>query len=893
VIYDGVEEKCSRGKPSAGKGNASSEVAKNAGGAFGHLYSKSATAFPSSRAEPHRYTPIEICGTNSVVSRLSFMLADFVYAARTLRASPTFAAASVLTLALGIGASTAIFSVAETVLLRPLPYKDPGRLIYACTDLRKRNVYDYMWSTADLLDLREHASSALQDAAGVNTQRIVLQHDDGSPEELAQAVVTTNLFRVLGARVVLGRDFTDSDALPQPPSANGQPLPPDRRLPQYGVISYSYFQRQFGGNPAILGKPLAKGGAIVVGVLEPGVQLFFRPDKNVEQKPDIWLAQRVTPGEPRIVLRWRVIARLRPGATLERAQAQADAVAAQSRALEPTYQGADLHFRLEPMQRYLTSQARPAILALMGAAIFLLLIACSNVANLFLVRTSLRGRDLAVRTALGASWWRLARQMLAEALFLGTASSVLGSAVAWVGLRNLLAIAPANLPRRDTIVMDATALAFSIVAGFGAALIFALAPAWRAARPDCAQVLRASGRNSGLAGGSLARNLVIVSEVALCFVLLIGSGLMVRSFIALSHTEPGFDARHIWTLRTVGGKQGARPEEGAAIVHRIHDTLASIPGVESVTAANVLPLNGTYFPYRWGTAEAEHDESKYQAFDVETVLPGYFQAMHTPLVAGREFEESDNHPGLNRIVVDEMLAAKAFPNGNAVGQRILSRFLTVRPEWFEIIGVAAHQHLTSLSDTGREQGYLPDGFWGHQFVADWALRTRGDPARYAAAARSALARLDRTLLITHQAAMDDIVTRAQTSTRFSLELISAFAAIAALLAGVGLYGVLSTVVRQRTAEIGIRLALGASPSGIFSQMIGYGLRLIAAGIVAGLLAAFLLTRVMASMLVGVKPTDPLTFAVMAFFFLAIAVFATWIPAYRAASLDPNSALREQ
>jgi putative ABC transport system permease protein len=827
------------------------------------------------------------------LQRLNFMLADFVYAVRTLRTSPTFVAASVLTLALGIGASTAIFSVGEAVLLRPLPYKDPGRLLYACTDLRKRNVYDYFWSTADLLDLREHASSTLEDVAGLNTQRIVIQHDDGTPEEVAQAVVTANLFRVLGAHVVLGRDFSDSDALPQPAAPNGQPLPTNRQLPQYGIISYSYFQRQFGGNPAILGKPLAKGGAIVIGVLEPGVELLFRPDKNIEQKPEVWLAQRVTPGEPRIVLRWRAIARLRPGVTLERAQAQADAVAAQSRTLEPTYQGADLHFRLEPMRWYLTSQARPAILALMGAAVFLLLIACSNVANLFLVRTSLRSRDLAVRTAMGASWWRLARQLLAEALLLGTAASGLGFVVAWAGLRDLLAIAPANLPRRDAIVMDPAAFAFSIAAGCGAALIFALAPAWRAARSDCAQVLRASGRNSGLAGGSLPRNLLIVSEVALCFVLLTGSGLMVRSFIALTRTEPGFDARHVWTLRAIGGRQGARPAERAAIVRQIHDTLAAIPGVESVTAANVLPLTGTYTPYRWGAAEAEHDESKYQAFDVETVLPGYFQTMHTPIVAGREFDESDNHPSLNRIIVDEVLAAKAFPNGNAVGQRILSRFLTTRSEWFEIIGVAAHQHLTSLADAGREQGYLPDGFWGHQLVAGWALRTRGDPPGYAAAARSALARLDRTLVVTDQATMDDIVVRAQTSTRFSLDLISSFAAVAALLAGVGLYGALSTVVRQRTAEIGIRVALGASPLGIFSQMIAYGLRLSAAGIIAGLLAAFLLTRVMASLLIGVKPTDPPTFAVMALFFLVIALVATWIPAHRAASLDPNSALHEQ
>jgi putative ABC transport system permease protein len=406
-------------------------------------------------------------------------------------------------------------------------------------------------------------------------------------------------------------------------------------------------------------------------------------------------------------------------------------------------------------------------------------------------------------------------------------------------------------------------------------------------------VLRASGRASGLAGGSLARNLVVIAEVALCFILLVGSGLMFRSFLALQRIDPGFDPRATLKLRLTGGRQGAKPKERAAIVHQIHDALASIPGVESVTAANILPLSGAITPYRWGAADALHDESKYQEFDVETVLPGYFEAMRTPILQGREFVESDNQPGLNRMIVDEHLAAKAFPNGDAVGQRILSRFRSVEPAWFEIIGVAAHQRMTSLAEPGREQGYLPDAFWGSQFVADWALRTRGNPAQYAAPARAALTKLDRSLLITNTSTLDSVVEDAQTGTRFSLVLISAFAAIAALLAGVGLYGVLSTVVRQRTAEIGIRMALGASPSGIFGFMLAYGLRLSAAGIAAGLVAALLLTRTMTSMLVGIKPTDPLTFSAMVLFFVLIAALATWVPARRAAALDPLNALREE
>jgi len=362
------------------------------------------------------------------------MLRDFIYAARTLRSSPAFAAAAVITLALGIGASTAVFSVANAVLLRPLPYKDPARLVYACADLRRRNLLDFLWSSPDLADFRAHASSTIEDAAGAITFRAVYRRDDGSSEEIAQANITPNLFRTLGARVILGRDFVESDAQPQPVGPNGQPAPPDRQLPLYGIISYEFFQRRFGGDPAALGQPVAKGGAIIAGVLEPGVELLFRPDENVERKPDLYVAARIAPGGPRIVVQWRVIARLRPGVTIERAQAQADAVAAQSRAIEPAYKGADLHSRIQPMQRYLTSRSRPAILALMGAAVFLLLIACSNVANLFLVRASLRARNLAVRAAIGASWWRLLRQQLAEALLVGAFGSAFGFALASIGI---------------------------------------------------------------------------------------------------------------------------------------------------------------------------------------------------------------------------------------------------------------------------------------------------------------------------------------------------------------------------------------------------------------------------------------------------------------------------
>jgi putative ABC transport system permease protein len=820
------------------------------------------------------------------------MFRDFVYAARTLRSSPAFTAGAILTLALGIGASTAIFSVTNAVLLRPLPYKDAGRLIYACGDLRTRNVLDSLWSAPNYMDLRDRAASTLEDVAAVRTSRVSFARDDGAPQEAVFANVTPNIFRLLGMHVVMGRDFIDSDAQPDTATDDAAPPPPGQQLPVYAIASHEFFQRRFGGDRAMLGRPIAKNGPILVGVLERSVELLFRPDKNIERRPDLWMVMRLPYSEKfRIGVSLRVIARLRAGVRLEQAQSQADAVAEQIRNIDAPFRGAGLHFRLEPMQPYLVASERPAILALMGAVIFLLLIACSNVANLFLVRSSLRGRDLAVRTAMGASWWRLARPMLAEALLVSAAGSILGFGLAWAGVRGFLAIAPADLPRLDTTGIDPAVLAFSIGAGLFAAVLFGLAPALRASRPDVAQVLRAAGRTSGLGGGALLRNSVVVVEVALCFVLLVGSGLVFRSFLALKRIDTGYDARGLLTFRGMGGRPGRNLDERAAAVRQVRATLAAIPGVEGVTAANILPLSGLFFPNRWGKEDAVNDYTKFQSADLQVVLPGYFDTMRTPLLAGRVFNDSDNNLEPRRMIIDQFLAAKAFPNGNAVGQRILSRINTPDNVWYEIIGVVAHQRLSSLAEPGREQIYITDGSLYHGRVQGWAIRTRGDPAKYAAAVRAAMTKLDSSMLLTNVETMESIVERAQTGTRFTFFLIAGFGSLAALLAGVGLYGVLSTVVRQRTAEIGVRMALGAAPSGILAMMIGYGMRLSAIGIATGLVVALLLTKAMTGMLIGIEAIDPLTFLAMAVLFFAIAGAATWIPARRAASLDPLAALR--
>ena len=822
---------------------------------------------------------------------------DLAFAGRTLRKSPVFALTAALTIALGVGASTAIFSVTNAVLLRPLPYQKPDQLVIIPSDMRNRGVKDFPFSNANFIDLREATKGEFQGLAGVFTFPITLTGEDGVPEKAHLGVVTTNYFQLVGARIVLGRDFIDDDGLPQPPPpAPGTQATPTPRLPVMAIISYEYFQRRFGSNPAAIGQSLNKGKPFspqIVGVLEPHFQIYFPPSADLEAAPDIWIANRLGyDAAQRNGVSMRVIGRLRPGITIGRAQAAVDQVAADARKNFTIENTAGYAVRVEPMRQHLVSEVRPAILALMGAVIFLLLIACANVANLLLVRASLRQHELAIRSAIGAGWWDLARQILSEALLLAATGAIGGLAIAWLGIHELLAIAPAYLPRLDSIRIDSTVLIFTIISSLAAAAIFGLAPAWRAARPDVMIVLRGSSRNEGLASGGLSRKIVVGVEVALAYVLLIGSGLMVRSFLELQRIDPGFDPKGLLTFQVQSDRFLPTPQERAVAIRQLEDRLRAIPGVQSVTAANPFPLTGGFSPIRWGTEEALADASKYKAVDPLIVLPGYFETMHTALIEGRTFKEDDNQPGRTDVVVDKILADRAYPNQSAVGKRILIRIQTPEPVWVNIIGVVAHERGVSLSEPGREQVFLTDAYVGSGATDQWALRTGTEPAKYANNVLAAIKAFDPHLLVTDMKPMEAVIEKAQSGTRFSLLLIGTFAVIAALLAGVGLYGVLATVVRQRTAEIGIRMALGAQPGNIFQLVVGQGLRLTAIGVVVGLFAAFALTREMVSMLVGIKATDPLTFVTMAVLFFLIAAISSWLPAQRAARLDPTAALRE-
>ena len=837
------------------------------------------------------------------------LLKDLGFAARAIRTHKAFAATAIITLALGIGVSTAIFSVVNAVLLRPLPYKDADRLVFIWGDMRNRNVTDFPWPPGDYRDLQE-AGTLFDEFGAIAPGRAPLTGDGGQPEQVKTTGVTPNLLSMLGARVMRGRSFVPEDALPQPQppqvagAAPGAPQgPPPQRLPAVAILNYGFWQRRYGGDSSIIGKTIDLGGgaAQVVGVLAPGFQLLFPPSANIDPSPDILVAMRINfDNASRINVFLRVFGKLKPGVSIARAQDQVERLATDLRERFPIKKTAGLHFRVERVADDVVADVRPAILALMGAVIFVLLIACANVANLLLVRASARERELAVRAALGSSPWRLVRQMLAESLVLAGAGAAIGVGLAWVGIRVLLRLAPESLPRFDGVAIDPFVLAFAMLAALVSVALFGVLPAVRASRPDVADVLRA-GRTPSLAGGRVLRNVVVTAEVALSFVLLIGCGLMVRSFAAISRVDPGFEPQGVLTL-TVNNPRGNSPDERAAFARQLRERLLALPRVTAVTAASPFPLDGGISNARWGTEEAAADNSKFQQANVHVVLPGYFDAMHTRVFAGHAFAEADNDPKSTSIIIDDILAAKAFPNTapqNVVGKRLLVRIRSNDPEWLTVLGVVQHEHHESLSSPGREAIFVTDGFLGHGQANTWAIRVTCragatcDPTTIAPNVRTAVTQLQPLAAVAQVQPMTAYVDRAMASTRFALALISIFAVIAVVLAAVGLYGVLSTVVRQRTAEIGVRMAFGAESRAIFQMMIGQGLRLSAIGIVVGLVAAVLLTRVMGTMLVGVTPTDPVTFTAIAVLFVLIAAVASFLPARRAAALDPTVALREE
>ena len=837
---------------------------------------------------------------------------DLRYGVRMLRRAPAFTAISILTLGLGIGACTAIFSIVHAVLLRPLPYKDPSRLVLLWTELRVRNVPDFPFPIPDVKDLRSETRTLDAVAGLFPPGRTTIGGDQGQPPEQVRTLAATpNLLSVLGIQIQTGRGFTEADGAPLPPQAP-QPqaapgaapaTPPPPPPPVTAVLTHEFWQRKYGGDPAVVGRiiPFGNGRAHIVGVTAPGFQLLMPPRTGIDPQVDMVTALRLNfDTAARNTGALRVIARLKDGVSLEAANADAEAIATTMRERHPVKKSADVHWRVVPMHADLVDEVRPSILALFGAVVFVLLIACANVANLLAVRAAARHRELVIRAAIGGSRGRLIRQLLTETLLLATMGAALGLGLAALGMRVMLAMAPAKLPLIGSIGISGTVLTFTIVTAVITALICGVLPALRASRPQVVDALRTTQGSTGLRGGRMVRNAVVVVEVALSFVLLIGSGLMLRSFVAITRVDPGYDAHGVLTFQ-VQTRGITSQEQFLAFVRTTTERVRAVPGVVSVSAATPLPLDGTTQNIPWAhEAAGAADPSAFRQANFHNVRPGYFETLKTRLIDGRTYTDDDARPNAPpRLIVDDKLAAIAFPGRSAVGQRLLVRNLGAQgpnaPQnvSVEIIGVVRHQRHESMAVEGREAVFFVAGGPIGGGANRWVVRTQGPPEGMGPSIRAAVAEADPRATVLEMQPMTELVNKSMAPIRFSVILISIFAAVAVVLAVVGLYGVLSTVVRQRTAEIGVRMAFGATRGNILRLVVGEGLRLSAVGVGAGLIAAFLVTGVMRSMLVSVTPTDPATFASITALFLAISAIAAWVPARRAARLAPTIALRDE
>jgi putative ABC transport system permease protein len=828
------------------------------------------------------------------------LLLDAKYAIRSLARRPLLSGVILLTLALGIGCTVAIFSVANAVMFRPLPFRDPGKLVFVWTRLPATNVARSLVSGPDFQDYQNETTS-FEGFAGAAAIPGTLT-GDGPPERITNAYVTWNLFDLLGVRPALGRTHRREDAFSVDPSMFGNPnpdLPPGKV-----ILSYELWQRRFGGDQNIIGRTLLMDGwgSEVVGVLPPGFRIYLPADAGMPTNIDAWAVLPSNIGDFNRDAPWlTVVARLKSGVTLNEAQRDMDRMAARLREVHRFHERQNLQIVVAGMQRDVVNHARPALLALMGAVAFVLLIACANIANLLLVRASERSREIAVRAAVGSGRGRIVRQMLTESLLLSMAGGLLGLLLAWQSIGVIRALSPANLPRIESMSIDVRALVFAAGVSIVAAIVFGLAPALRAVRGNLADGLRERGSDSGGMRGNKLRTALVISEVALSLVLLIGAGLMVRSFAQIQKVNPGFDARNVVTFNApLQFLKYLTSQSRADFANRLGDRLAAIPGVEAVGGVTPLPLAGgeQYSVGSYGRIGDPDDVYQANKADYKSVLPGYFEAMKIGVVKGRTFVRGDNEDqALDVAIVDEKFANRVFGNADPLGAQILVDHFNDQTFSMErlpvtIVGVVSNVRSSSLAAEGRETIYVPYVFSSFLPLV-YVVRTAVAPTSLIARIRDEVKALDADVPIADLTTVESWVTRAMAPTRFLLALNATFAGLALVLASLGLYGVISYSARQRTREIGVRAALGASERDVLRLILGQGMLLAGIGIVLGLAASFVLTRVVRSYLVGVSSTDPTAFAGVSAVLLVVAAVASYLPARRASLIDPSHALREE
>ena len=807
---------------------------------------------------------------------------DVRYAWRTLRRSPGFAAVAIFTLALGIGATTAIFTIVNGVLLRPLPYRDPGRIANLWVDFGVGGQSLPAMSAADFKDYQRKVQSFEMLAAGSGGQIVgsagALTGNGSATERVDVSPVTANFFPLLGVDPAYGRHFTAEEE-----AVGG---------PRVVILSYGLFKRRYGADPSIVGRTIRLDGLdqTVVGVMPEGFHLWLPSEAFLIVDSQIWkpLQFNYAQAPPRNYTGFTVFGRLKGGVTFDQAQAEISSIAQQLRAEHAELEAGDVHVRVVPLQQDVVKNARPALIALSGAVGFVLLIACANVAHLLLARATSREKEIALRGALGASRARLLRQLVTESLVLAAGGGALGVALAALAVQILVQSAPANLPRLEGVHVDATVLAFAFAASALTAVLFGLVPALRAAGLDLNRVLRAATSPSG--AQVRLRGVLMIAEMALALVLLIGAGLMIRSFAALQQVRPGFDPKGVLTYRlALPPAKYRQADTRTAFFRQLETELRAVPGVTDVGFISQLPLTGSgpLQPYAFNDESARNWES--ETSDERGVSPTYFSAMGTRLLAGRVFDEHDAaRPDV--IIIDDTLAARAWPGENAVGKRLQVQPTGSANPYAEVVGVVEHIRMHDLSRAVRPQIYVPQGAGGRVGVV---IRGGVDAESLAPSVRQVMERLDPDLPVDRLRPLATYVDDALAQSRLNLVLMSLFGGAALLLACVGIYGVFSYAVGQRTREIGIRMALGQEPRQVRNLVLGEGLRMIATSIAIGLAAAFVLSRAVASLLYGVNATDPGTFVLMAAVLASVALAGCYIPARRATTVNPLVALKAE
>jgi putative ABC transport system permease protein len=804
------------------------------------------------------------------------LLQDVRYGARMLRKNPGFTAVAVVALALGIGANTAIFSVVNAVLLRPLAFPEPDRLVTLAENNLRRGVDHSSVSYPNFADWREQNASFESAAASMESDFNTSIGDQ--PERVQAAIVSASLFHVLGVEPVLGRGFTDEEDRP-----GAGPVV---------VLGYGFWQQRFGGDPGVIGRSIPVEGlnVTIVGVMPAGFRFPVGTTPVPMLAPLSFLSADMQGQRGAHFL--SVVARLRPGVTLEQARADMDAIGQRLAAQYPD-SNTDTSVTVTLLHERLVTDVRPALLVLLGAVGFVLLIACANVANLLLVRSTARRKEIAIRAALGAGRWRVVRALLTESTLLACLGGALGLLLAIWGTDVLISVGPTGLVRVDEISVDGRVLGFTVAVSLVTGIVFGLLPALHASRIDLSEALKEGGANRVASARDRVRSALVVTEVALSVVLLIGAGLMVRSFARLLDVDPGFRPDHVVTAQlTLPDATYTEPQQVAAFYDRVLDRLRQIPGVQSAGAVTTLPLDGSRISVSYEVEGQPTPPGLQQSAGFDAVSPGYFRTLGIPILTGRDFTDQDRADGRPVIIVNEAMARRCWPGQDPIGKRITSGITMDDgdPPVREVVGVVGDVRHNSLSSEARAAYYIPFA-QVPMGMATLAVRTAAEPAAVTSAMRAAVRDVDSNQPLYNARVMEQVVAESVATPRFYATLLGIFGAVALVLAAVGIYGVMAYSVTQRTHEIGVRIALGAQPLQVLRLVVGHGLALALVGVGIGLAAAFALTRLMSSMLFGVSATDPLTFGGLAALLVGVALLACYVPARRASRVDPMVALR--